>query len=59
MSSKKDPHIGVSHGPGAFTEEEFEQAAREVANPDLSDYEFFVESHGTKIYRHYKEVRQR
>lgn len=40
----------------AFTDEEFEQAAKEVANPDLTDFEFFVESHGTKIYRHYKEV---
>ena len=52
-----DPHIGVSHGPGVFTEEEFQQAAGEVTNPDLSNYEFFVESHGTKIYRHYREVR--
>ena len=60
MSSEcaaKDPHIGVSHGPGVFTDEEFERAAAEVTNPDLTDYEFFVESHGTKIYRHYKEVR--
>ena len=40
----------------AFTEEEFELAAKEIANPDLSDFEFFVESHGTKIYRRYIEV---
>lgn len=55
--SSKDPHIGMSYGPGTFTQDEFEQAAKEVVNPDLSDYEFFVESHGTKIYRHYREVR--
>ena len=42
-----------------FTDEEFEEAAREVANPDLIDYEFFVESHGTKIHRHYIEVYRR
>ena len=49
--------IGLSYGPGVFSAEEFEKAAQEVVNPDLSDYEFFVESHGTKIYRHYREVR--
>ena len=54
-----DPHIGLSYGPGAFSEEEFQEAAKEVVDPDLSGYEFFVESHGTKIYRHYKEVRRR
>lgn len=52
----EDKQIGISYGPGTFTEEEFEEAAKEVVNPDLTDYEFFVESHGTKIYRHYKEV---
>ena len=52
----RDPHIGLSHGPGAFTEQEFEEAAKEVENPDLTGYEFFTESHGTKIYRHYREV---
>lgn len=52
----EDQHIGLSYGPGAFTDAEFEEAAKEVVNPDLQDYEFFVESHGTKIYRHYKEV---
>ena len=54
--AEEDKHIGLSYGPGAFTEYEFEDAAREVVNPDLTNYEFFVESHGTKIYRHYKEV---
>lgn len=59
MASDGDPHIGLSHGPGGFSPEEFEKAAQEVLTPDLSGYEFFVESHGTKIYRHYREVRQR
>lgn len=40
----------------SFTQEDFEKVAQEVLNPDLTGYEFFVESHGTKIYRHYKEV---
>lgn len=53
---KIDQRIGLSYGPGAFTEEEFREAGKQVVNPDLSGYEFFVESHGTKIYRHYREV---
>ena len=56
-NGEKDPHIGISHGPGVFTQQEFEEAAKEVVNPDLTGYEFFVESHGTTIYRHYREVR--
>jgi len=43
--------------PVAFTDEEFELAAREVNNPDLNEYEKLVESQGTTIYRHYIEVR--
>ena len=54
--SQIDQKVGLSYGPGAFTEEEFEKAANEIVNPDLTGYEFFVESHGTKIYRHYREV---
>lgn len=50
------PGVGASHGPGVFTEEEFEKMAREVVSPDLTGYEFFVESHGTKFYRKYREV---
>ena len=50
------PGGGASHGPGVFTEEEFEKMAREVVSPDLTGYEFFVESHGTKFYRKYREV---
>ena len=46
----------LSYGPGVFTDEEFEKAAKEVIDPDLDGWEFFVESHGTKIYRKYKEV---
>ena len=48
--------VGASHGPGVFTDEEFEQVARQVVSPDLNGFEFFVESHGTKFYRKYKEV---
>ncbi len=48
----------TSYGPGVFSDEEFEKASQEVVNPDLSGFEFFVESHGTKIYRNYKEVRE-
>ena len=48
--------VGLSHGPGVFTDEEFEKVAREVVAPDLNGFEFFVESHGTKFFRKYKEV---
>lgn len=48
--------VGASHGPGVFTDEEFEKVAREVVSPDLNGFEFFVESHGTKFYRKYREV---
>ena len=45
-----------SIGAGVFTDEEFERAAKEVLEPDINGWEFFVESKGTKIYRNYKEV---
>ena len=48
--------VGLSHGPGVFTDEEFEKVAREVVAPDLNGFEYFVESHGTKFYRKYREV---
>ena len=48
--------VGASHGPGVFTDEQFEQVARQVVSPDLDGFEYFVESHGTKFYRKYKEV---
>ena len=48
--------VGASHDPGVFTDEEFEKVAREVVSPDLTGFEFFVESHGTKFYRKYREV---
>ena len=48
--------VGASHGPGVFTDEQFEQVARQVVSPDLEGFEYFVESHGTKFYRKYKEV---
>lgn len=46
----------MTYGPGVFPDEEFEKAAKELAEPDLVGWEFFVESHGTKIFRKYKEV---
>ena len=55
-NTSKDRHMGLSYGPGEFTDEEFERAAREIANPNIAKYEFFVESHGTKIYRRYIQV---
>lgn len=55
MANDKEVPVGLQFGPGTFTDAEFLEAAKEVVNPDLTDYEFFVESHGTKIYRHYRE----
>ena len=39
-----------------FEDSEFEKACHELANPDVSDYDFFTESHDVKIYRQYIEV---
>ena len=39
-----------------FTDEQFEQAIKELDEPDLTDYEFFTESTGVKIYRKYNSV---
>ena len=41
---------------GLFKDEEFVAAARQVQNPDLEGWEFFVESMGVKVHRRYKEV---
>ena len=49
-------NTGVSYGPGVFTDEEFERAGKEVVEPELDGWEFYVESMNTKIYRKYKEV---
>ena len=58
MATNPEPglEVGASHGPGVFTDEEFEKVACEVVSPDLNGFEFFVESHGTKFYRKYREV---
>ena len=56
MATTTGPQVGTSHGPGVFTDEEFETMARQVVSPDLTGFEYFVESHGTKFYRKYKEV---
>ena len=40
-----------------FSEREFQEACSQLNNPDVSEYEFFVESMGVKIYRKYNEVR--
>ncbi len=39
-----------------FTERDFQDACRQLDNPDVSEYEFFVESTGVKIYRKYNAV---
>ncbi|XP_071482202.1 phosphatidylcholine transfer protein-like [Diadema antillarum] len=39
-----------------FTDEQFEQAIKELDEPDLTDYEFFTESTGVKIYRKYNST---
>ena len=39
-----------------FEELEFTQALEELENPDLLEYEFFVESMDIKIYRKYNQV---
>ena len=39
-----------------FTDEEFQDACRQLDAPDTTGYEFFVESVGVKIYRKYNEV---
>ncbi|XP_022106170.1 phosphatidylcholine transfer protein-like [Acanthaster planci] len=38
-----------------FRDDEFEEACRELENPEISEYEFFVESAGVQIYRKYRE----
>ena len=60
-ASQEDPEqmdckTTFSIGAGVFTDEDFERAAKEVLDPDINGWEFFVESRGTKIYRNYKEV---
>ncbi|XP_077996931.1 LOW QUALITY PROTEIN: phosphatidylcholine transfer protein-like [Glandiceps talaboti] len=38
-----------------FTELQFSEACQDLENPNLEGYDFFVESHGVKIYRMYRE----
>jgi len=40
----------------AFSEKDFDLAAKDAECRDLQDWEFFVESHGVKIYRLYCSV---
>lgn len=40
-----------------FQDSEFEQACKELEEPQTEGWEFFVESHGVTIYRLYNEVR--
>ena len=40
----------------AFSDDEFNAAAKDAEYPDLDGWEFFVESHGVKIYRLYCSV---
>lgn len=39
-----------------FTDEEFKKYLTELDNPDLSEFEFFTESTGVKVYRRYNKV---
>ena len=42
--------------PGAFRDEEFESVAKEILEPELEGWDFFLESMGFKFYRKYEEV---
>ena len=42
--------------PGAFTDDEFESCAKEIMEPDLEGWDFFLESMGFKFDRKYDEV---
>jgi len=39
-----------------YDSKDFAAALKESLSPDLSSWEFFVESHGLSIYRLYKQV---
>ena len=39
-----------------FSDSEFEDACKELEEPQTEEWEFFVESHGVTIYRQYNEV---
>ena len=39
-----------------FQDSEFELACKELYEPQIEGWEFFVESHGVTIYRQYNEV---
>ncbi|XP_041458278.1 phosphatidylcholine transfer protein-like isoform X2 [Lytechinus variegatus] len=39
-----------------FSDEEFERYLKELDDPDLSEFEFFTESTGVKIYRRYNKT---
>lgn len=39
-----------------FTDEEFKKYLKELDNPDLSEFEFFTESTGVKVYRRYNKT---
>jgi len=40
----------------AFKDSDFEEACRELENPQIEGWEFFTSSHGVTIYRKYNEV---
>lgn len=53
------PVQGIHSKPtGLFTDNDFLKAAKQVQNPDLEGWEFFVESMGVKLYRKFSEVGQ-
>ena len=56
VSLEAETKVGMSFGPGMFSDDDFHRVAHEVVEPLLDGFEEFVESHGTKFYRKYKEV---
>lgn len=56
VSLAAETKVGMSFGPGLFSDDDFHRVAHEVIEPVLDGFEMFVESYGTKFYRHFKEV---
>ena len=43
----------------AFKDSDFEEACKELENPQTDGWELFTESLGVSIYRQYNEVRRK
>jgi hypothetical protein len=51
--------LKMAEHPGTvscYSDAEFLNTCKELENPDVEGWEFFVESHGVTIYRLYNEV---